>query len=59
MSTREHPGYPQCPCLVLDTESEDLVDFRIENGKPSQIKMFSTTANNSRTTDELDGDTTV
>ena len=25
ISTREHPGHPQCPCLILDTESDDLV----------------------------------
>ena len=32
----------QCPCLVLDTESEDLGDqfFVSKNGKLSEFRMF-------------------
>ena len=59
--TREHPGHPQCPCLIQDTESDDLGDqlFASKNGKLSEFKMFSTTTDSNRTIDELDGDTTV
>ena len=43
MSTREHPGHPQCPCRILDTESDDLGDqlFVSKNGKVSEFKNFS------------------
>ena len=43
ISTREHPGHPQCPCLVLDTDSDDLGNqlFVSKNGKLSEFKMFS------------------
>ena len=61
ISTLEHPGSPQCPCLILDTEPGDLGDqlFVSKNGKLSELKMFSTTTNSSRTIVELDGDTPV
>ena len=34
-------------------------DFQSKNGRLSEFKMLSTTANSSRTIDELDGDTDV
>ena len=34
-------------------------DFQIENDMLSKFKMLSTTANSSRTVDEVDGDTAV
>ena len=61
ISSREHPGDPQCPCLILDSGSDDLGDqlFVSKKGKLSESKVFSKTTRGSRTMDELDGDTTV
>ena len=59
ISTREHPGHPNCSCLTLDTESDDFGNqlFVSKNGKLSEFNLFSDD-NSSRTIDELDGDAT-
>ena len=43
ISTREYPGHPQCPCLILGSEPDDLGDqlFVSKNDKLSEFKMFS------------------